>query len=128
MRALGPPRGNFELGPCTLGPRLNQTPSRVTVYAARTMADEPSAEIIVPPDMQTGVYANLGVVSSQTPHDVTLDFCQVVPGEPNRPPQAIVVARLKLAPSFLMPLMQTLSQHLESFEQQLRSQDEEDSP
>lgn len=72
-------------------------------------------DVIVPPELQTGAYANVAAVSTQTPHDVTLDFIQMIPGVPV--PQAIVVARLKLAPSFLMPLMQVLSNHLARHEQ-----------
>ncbi len=80
------------------------------------MASEepPHVDIIVPPEHMTGVYANFAAVSSQTPHDVTLDFIQVVPGVPQ--PSPVVVARLKLAPSFLMPLMQVLSSHLSTHE------------
>ncbi len=86
------------------------------------MPDEAAIEIVVPPDMQTGVFADLASVTSQTPHAVTVDFSQVVPGDT---PQAIVVARLKLAPSFLMPLMQVLSQHLARFEEQMKKADED---
>jgi len=79
------------------------------------MAEEPqNVDIIVPPELQTGVYANVAAVSSQSPHDVTLDFVQMIPGAPA--PQAVVVARLKLAPTFLMPLMQVLSSHLSQHE------------
>lgn len=74
-----------------------------------------SVDIVVPPELQTGIYANFAVISSQTPHDVTLDFVQVVPGSPT--PTPIVVARLKLAPTFLMPLMQVLSSHLSRHEE-----------
>jgi hypothetical protein len=73
-----------------------------------------NVEIIVPPELQTGVYANMAAVSTQTPHDVTLDFIQMIPGSPT--PSAMVVARLKLAPTFLMPLMQVLSDHLSRHE------------
>jgi hypothetical protein len=81
------------------------------------MADEPETNIPiqVPPEWQTGAYANMAAVSSQTPHDVTLDFIQLVPGD--GPPHAQVVARLKLAPTFLMPLMQVLSNHLSQHEE-----------
>jgi len=79
--------------------------------------DTPSLEIVVPPEWQTGVYANFAAVSSQSPHDFTLDFIQVGPGDPAN---AVVVARLKVSPSFLMPLMQALAQHQTQFEEQLR--------
>ncbi len=79
-------------------------------------AEEPtSLEVEVPPEHDTGVYANSAAVSSQSPHDVTLDFIQMVPGSPS--PRPVVVARLKLAPTFLMPLMQVLSGHLAKHEE-----------
>jgi len=82
----------------------------------RMASEEPqNVDIVVPPDLEIGVYANVAAVSTQTPHDITLDFIQMVPGTPA--PRAVVVARLKLAPTFLMPLMQVLSNHLTRHEQ-----------
>ncbi len=78
----------------------------------------PSIEIVVPPEHQTGVYANYAAISSQTPHDITLDFVQMAPGEPV--PTATVVARLKLATSFLMPLLQALAKHQSEHEDQMK--------
>jgi hypothetical protein len=78
-------------------------------------ADEPQdVDVVVPPEHQVGVYANAATVSSQSPHDITLDFLQLVPGAGI--PLPIVVARVKLSPSFLMPLMQVLSGHLDQRE------------
>ena len=62
-----------------------------------------------------GVYANFAAVSSQSPHDVTLDFIQLVPG--GGIPMPIVVSRVKVAATFLMPLMQLLSSHSLTHEQ-----------
>jgi hypothetical protein len=95
------------------------------------MADDDATEveITVPPELQTGVYANFAAISTQTPHDFTLDFIQLIPG--SDAPQAIVVARIKLAPSFLMPLMQTLAKHQTDFEdalRKLREQEEGETP
>jgi hypothetical protein len=84
--------------------------------------DEPGqiqeVEIVVPPGMETGVYANMATVSSQTPHDYTLDFIQLGPG--GDPVAAVLVARIKFSPSFLMPLLQALAKHQSQFEDQLR--------
>jgi len=76
--------------------------------------DQPTLDVVVPPELQTGVYANFAAVSSQSPHDITLDFIQLVPG--GGTPLPVVVSRLKLSPSFLMPLMQVLSTHLSQHE------------
>jgi Protein of unknown function (DUF3467) len=87
------------------------------ISGATMVPEQPpqNVEIVVPPEHQTGVYANVAAVSSQSPHDVTLDFIQMIPGSPV--PSAVVVARLKLAPTFLMPLMQVLSNHLSQHEE-----------
>ncbi len=83
--------------------------------------DEPQQiEIQVPPDMVAGVYANFAAVSSQTPHDFTIDFIQLVPGPAGTAPQAQVVARVKVAQSFLMPLMQALAQHQTQVEDMMK--------
>lgn len=81
------------------------------------MADETpqSVDVVVPPEQQVAVYANAAAVSSQGPFDVTIDFLQLVPG--GGVPMPVVVARVKVAASFLMPLMQSLSNHLTQHEQ-----------
>ena len=88
------------------------------VSTVMASAEPPNVNVIVPPELQVGVYANAAAVSSQGPHDVTLDFIQLVPNVPQ--PTPIVVARLKLAPTFLMPLMQALSNHLIQHEAMVR--------
>ena len=85
------------------------------VSTAMANEEQQSIDVVVPPEHQTGVYANSAAVSSQSPHDITLDFLQLVPG--GGTPLPIVVARLKLSPSFLMPLMQVLSTHLSQHEE-----------
>lgn len=94
------------------------------------MPDEegPHIEVQVPPELMAGVYANAAAVSSQTPHDFTIDFMQVLPGSPDAAPTAVVVARIKVAQSFLMPLMQALAHHqikVEDMMRQLREQQDE---
>jgi hypothetical protein len=82
--------------------------------------DAHEIQINVPPELQAGVYANFALVSAQTPHDFNLDFVQLVPGNPGEPPEAHVVSRIKVAQSFLMPLMQALASHQTIFEEKLR--------
>lgn len=92
------------------------------------MADDTpkDVDVIVPPEHQVGVYANAATVSSQSPLDITLDFLQLVPG--GGTPLPVVVARLKLSPSFLMPLMQVLSGHLDQREALLEEGSPGDQP
>lgn len=87
--------------------------------------DVPEIQVSVPPELQVGVYANFATVSTQSPHDFNLDFVQLVPGAPGEPPDAVVVARIKVAPSFLMPLMQALASHQTTFENMLREMREQ---
>lgn len=77
-------------------------------------------QIHVPPEVQAGVYANFAAVSAQTPHDFNIDFVQLVPGSPGEPAEGHVVARVKVAQSFLMPLMQALASHQTIIEAKLR--------
>jgi hypothetical protein len=81
------------------------------------MADEnpQSIDVVVPPEHQVAVYANAASVSSQGPFDVTIDFLQLVPG--GGTPLPVVVSRVKVSASFLMPLMQSLSNHLREHEE-----------
>jgi hypothetical protein len=93
--------------------------------------EQPKIQIHVPPELQAGVYANLAAVSSQTPHDFTIDFLQLQPVTQGNPPQALLVARVKVAQSFLMPLMQALAQHQTTVEDMMRRMQEstgEDEP
>lgn len=36
--------------------------------------DELAVDVVVPPELEVGIYANFAAVSSQGPHDITLDF------------------------------------------------------
>ncbi len=80
---------------------------------------EQTLQIEVPDDQLVGTYANFVAVSHQTPHDLTIDFCQIVPNTDDKT-VARVVSRIRVAPSFLMPLMQALSQHLSKYEQSVK--------
>lgn len=83
---------------------------------------QPQFAFQVPPELETGVYANiLGVWHS--PHEFTLDFSvsgQVMPpsapGEPATVP-CNVVARVKVAPSLVFDLLQALNSNMTKYEQ-----------
>ena len=77
------------------------------------MSDEPQQEqqlqIEVPPEQEVGVYANFALVASG-PHDLMIDFCQLAPRrEDELQPRARVVSRVRIAPSFVGPLLQAIS-------------------
>lgn len=71
--------------------------------------------IQVDDDLRHGVYANFLVVS-HSPHEFTLDFCQVMPGgEPGRV-QAEVVSRVKIAPTMVGRVMRALNTNMTNYE------------
>lgn len=78
-------------------------------------------DINLPPDLEQGVYANFAAVH-HTPHEVTIDFCQLGtnPIQPGETPVANVVARVHIAPTFVMPLLQAISTNLAQRDDTLR--------
>jgi hypothetical protein len=76
----------------------------------------------IPPEMQTGRYANvLGVW--HTPHEFTLDFSVMVQVVPPSEPDGVaqvpceVVARIKVAPSLIFDLLRALNENMTRYEQ-----------
>jgi hypothetical protein len=91
------------------------------------MAPEPSQEIQVelPPELDVGVYANFALVASGE-HDMTIDFCQLSPpSEEGESPRARVVSRVRIAPSFIGPLLQAISQNAFNRDEALRQAKEQ---
>jgi hypothetical protein len=77
------------------------------------VSDEPGQEIEVevPPEVEVGVYANFALVSAGE-HDFTIDFCQLTPPRHEADhPRARVVTRVRIAPSFIGPLLQAISEN-----------------
>ncbi|HVX32331.1 MAG TPA: DUF3467 domain-containing protein [Solirubrobacterales bacterium] len=78
------------------------------------MENQQDIEIHVPPPVAAGSYANLvGVWHS--PHDFALDFCLVQPFAADGP-QATVVSRVRIPPTLVLNLLQSLSQNLLEYE------------
>lgn len=75
------------------------------------MAEEQEIQVELPPELDAGVYANFALVASGE-HDLMVDFCQLSPprSEGERP-RALVVSRVRIAPSFVGPLLQAISQN-----------------
>ncbi|MDX1619630.1 MAG: DUF3467 domain-containing protein [Nitriliruptorales bacterium] len=66
-------------------------------------------------DLKQGTYANFLVVS-HSPHEFTLDFCQLQPGEPGQV-QAEVVSRVRIAPTLVAKVIQALNTNLNGYEE-----------
>lgn len=86
------------------------------------MADVNGQEINVelPAELDVGVYANFALVQSGE-HDFTIDFCQVTPPrEQGDAARVRVVSRVRIAPSFVGPLLQAISQNAFNRDEQLK--------
>jgi Protein of unknown function (DUF3467) len=71
-------------------------------------------QIQVPPEEAVGSYANL-VGVWHTPHEFALDFCLVQPFLLDGP-KATVVSRVRIPPTLVLDLLQSLSQNLLEYE------------
>ena len=83
------------------------------------MSDQPAPQsqrvnIQVPDEVKHGEYANF-VVVGHTPHEFTLDFCQLQPGQEGQV-AAEVVSRVRIAPTMVARTMQALNQSLTKYE------------
>ncbi|HVM14979.1 MAG TPA: DUF3467 domain-containing protein [Egibacteraceae bacterium] len=65
--------------------------------------------------MKYGDYANFLVVS-HSPHEFTLDFCQVMPGGKEGQVQAEVVSRVKVAPTMVGKIIRALNTNMTNYE------------
>ena len=79
---------------------------------AEGVPDKRNLEISISPDVEDGVYANFAVVH-HTQHEVTIDFCQLGtnPVPSGEPPAVKVVSRIHIAPTFIGPLLQAISEN-----------------
>lgn len=66
-------------------------------------------------ELKHGTYANFLVVS-HSPHEFTLDFCQVMPGGNEDKVQAEVVSRLKVAPTMVGKIIRALNTNMTNYE------------
>lgn len=83
---------------------------------------EGSLPIRVPPEMESGVYANV-VGIWHTPHEFTIDFSVLQPigpaehGEPGAMAVgATVVARVKIAPTLVFDVLRALNENMTGYE------------
>lgn len=101
------------------------------------MSEEPSGEqggfseeqnipVQLPVELEDGVYSNWAVVH-HTVHDITIDFCQQgidPPQNPGEQSRAKVVSRIHIPPTFVMSLLQILSQSSAQREEIMRQIEE----
>jgi hypothetical protein len=106
-------------------------PGLITAPSTRKLRESVSADsgqeiqVEVPPDVEVGVYANFALVSGGE-HDFTIDFCQLdPPRDESAPARVRVVTRVRIAPTFIGPLLQAISQNAFNRDELLRKAQEE---
>ncbi len=72
-------------------------------------------QVHVEDERKHGTYANFLVVS-HSPHEFTLDFCQVLPGGEPGKPRAEVVSRVKVAPTMVGKIIRALNTNMTAYE------------
>lgn len=89
------------------------------------MSDQPNPEqprqqqqisIVVDDDVKYGKYANFLVVT-HSPHEFTLDFCQLLPSGEQGRVNADVVERMRIAPTMVARVIQALNTNLNAYEE-----------
>jgi hypothetical protein len=78
--------------------------------------DQAAVQITVPDEAKRGEYANFLVIT-HSPHEFTLDFCQVITGTDPNNMQAEVVSRVKLAPTMVGKVIRALNDNLTGYEE-----------
>jgi hypothetical protein len=85
------------------------------------LSDEPQerkprqVKVKVPEDDRHGTYANFLVVS-HSPHEFTLDFCQLLPSQDSAETTAEVVSRIRIAPTLVGRVIQALNSNMTNYE------------
>jgi hypothetical protein len=88
------------------------------------VSDQPNPEperqqqkvnVVVPDDVKHGEYANFLLVS-HSPHEFTLDFCQLLPSGEKGKVNAEVVSRVRIAPTMVGRVLNALNTNLSNYE------------
>ncbi len=79
--------------------------------------DKPQKKVnvVVSDDVKHGEYANFLLVS-HSPHEFTLDFCQLLPANEEGKINAEVVSRVRIAPTMVARVLNTLNTNLSNYE------------
>jgi len=71
--------------------------------------------VVVPDEVKHGEYANFLLVS-HSPHEFTLDFCQLLPSGEKGKVNAEVVSRVRIAPTMVGRVLSALNTNLSNYE------------
>lgn len=72
-------------------------------------------QVVVPDEVKHGTYANFLVVS-HSPHEFTLDFCQLMQSRETGRLVAEVVSRVRIAPTLVGRVLQALNTNMSGYE------------
>jgi hypothetical protein len=72
--------------------------------------------VVVPDEVKHGEYANFLLVS-HSPHEFTLDFCQLLPGKEKGKVNAEIVSRVRIAPTMVGRVLNALNTNLSNYEE-----------
>lgn len=81
---------------------------------------QPQVQVVVPDEIKHGEYANFLVVS-HSPHEFTLDFCQLLPAQETGKVNAEVVSRVRIAPTMVGRVLNALNTNLSGYEDRFGS-------
>jgi hypothetical protein len=73
-------------------------------------------KVNVPDEHRHGTYANFLVVS-HSPHEFTLDFCQIMQGGEPGETKAEVVSRVRVAPTLVGKVISALNTNMTNYEE-----------
>ena len=81
-------------------------------------SDEPQRQKVrlnIDDDLKHGTYSNFLIVS-HSPHEFTLDFCQLLPSDGSGQVRADVVSRVKIPPTVAGKVIRALNTNLTNYE------------
>ena len=81
-------------------------------------SEEPQRQKVklnVDDELKHGTYANFLIVS-HSPHEFTMDFCQLLPGDGSEEVHADVVSRIKIPPTVAGKVIRALNTNLNNYE------------
>lgn len=73
-------------------------------------------KVVLPDELKHGEYANFLVVS-HSPHEFTLDFCQLLPSGEQGKVNADVVSRVRIPPTLVGRVLNALNTNLANYEE-----------
>jgi len=94
---------------------MSDAPDQPSPHPPPQPRQNPPINVSVPPEVRHGTYANFLAIS-HSPHEFTLDFCQVMPSGEGTV-TAEVVDRIRIAPTMVGRMIQALNTNMTTYEE-----------